>query len=130
MHGSRHLTSPGPSDCDTDSPPLKSHSHTASAAPAASFKRPYQNCPNRISSRSSHRCRGSPDRVLSFVGYELVRRPELGRTCRKPTLQELHHLWIGCLPWIQFPNEDLSCFDPLGSCTLPVDAVTDGHGHG
>src|SRR6266702_2223347 len=67
MHGSRHLASPGPSDCETDSPPLKSHSHTASAAPAASFKRPYQNCPDRISSRSSHRCRGRPDRVLSFI---------------------------------------------------------------
>src|SRR6266702_5304559 len=62
MHGSRHLASPGPSDCETDSPPLKSHSHTASPAPAASFKRPYQNCPDRISSRSSHRCRGSPDK--------------------------------------------------------------------
>jgi len=34
---------------------------------AASFKRPYQNCPEEISRRSSRHGRGSPDRVLSFV---------------------------------------------------------------
>ena len=41
---------------------------TASAAPAASFKRPYQNCPERHLSNSRLRARGSPDRVLTLGG--------------------------------------------------------------
>jgi hypothetical protein len=40
--GSRYLTSPLSSGCRTASLPLKSHSPTASAAPEASFKRPYR----------------------------------------------------------------------------------------
>ncbi len=36
--------------------------------PAASFKRPYQNCSERSLSNSRLHARGSPDRVLTFVG--------------------------------------------------------------
>src|SRR5438876_3742179 len=62
----RDLTSPLPSGCRTASLLLKSHSPTASAAPAASFKRPYQNCPERI---LAHAC--SLDGAALIGSYRL-----------------------------------------------------------
>src|ERR1035441_945098 len=45
MQGTRHPTSSPPNDDRTASPASKSHSPTASAAPAASFKRRNQTAP-------------------------------------------------------------------------------------
>jgi len=50
--------------------PSKSHNATASATPAASFKRPYQNCPPKILRLALPDRAGNPDRVLSFAGTD------------------------------------------------------------
>ena len=57
---------PAPTEAPLDHPnPI---ALPASTTPAAPFKRPYRNCPGKTSAHSSLIERGSPDKVLSFVG--------------------------------------------------------------
>src|ERR1700684_182078 len=67
MQGHWQLATRVLSGSRTASHSYKSHSPTASATPAASFKRPYQNCPEPATLLIRHRVRGSTDRVLAVI---------------------------------------------------------------